>query len=168
MVDALSTESADPLCSYCAQPIEEGSRTAIEVAARSLSRYRYFCDQACRSRLVFLRSDERAKAALCRFVAALHLLAEEDVVCCAPALSTYACDAAEYAADPRPRDVELRDFREMAMAFLGVLSPEGVAWSNEAQDRAAAAAQMLGTFVLIAATSAGQSQKAVNLREGSR
>lgn len=133
------------ICSTCNAEINYCDKGIVEVARVAFGQ-QYFCDNACRSRKVYEEtSNATGRAALKRLVAALHLLMDEDATALVPALAIY--DADEVLANPffSKRDrIDLGKFREHAMAFLELLSPDFVEWASDAQDAAAVFAMQLG------------------------
>lgn len=138
MIDAQCAAGETVTCTACARESDYESPTIVEVSAtRYPGQALYFCDAVCRSRHIYEQTDTgTGRAALKRFVAALHLLMDEDVAVYAPALKQFECDEVQYSNYPTREYVEIQTFRQQAMAFLEVLSPEGVKWATEAQDAA--------------------------------
>ena len=137
MVDAAQLDNAETvICAQCDAEIDYYDQDIVEVS-NALGN-KYFCNHACRSRKVWEETyTVTGRADLLRMVAALHLLMEAELHRI-PAATIYEAD--EVLANPcfnRGATIDLRKFREHALSFLEVLSPDGCGWSTEAQDMAA-------------------------------
>jgi hypothetical protein len=135
-IDAAQLDNSETVpCAQCHADIDYYSKEIVE-AANALGT-KYFCNHACRAKMIWEETyTVTGRADLLRIVAALHLLMEAELHRM-PAVTIYGAD--EILANPRvskSQHIDLRKFREHALAFLEVLSPDGCAWSSDAQDAA--------------------------------
>src|SRR5271165_869331 len=131
-------------CYHCEREIGMYDKGVIEVQ-RVVNHTVYFCDLACRAKTVYEETyTAKGKASLRRFIAALHLLMDEDVQEWAPALTIYDADRGIDNLDPPT----ITQFREDAMKLLETLSPDdSVTWAVEAQNNASDFAEVIGSEV---------------------
>lgn len=140
-------DSCEPDCAACGRPIRPEDTASVEIVNTKVpGEAEYFCSNDCRSSQLYSQTPTaNGRAALIRFVAALQLLSDEDVLAQAPTLARYECDEVEFQTYPTRRRIEVQQFREQAMAFLRVLGGEdGVDWAAKACDLAETVTALAG------------------------
>lgn len=138
-------DSTPVFCDTCGRDLEEVGEAAIECNGGN------FCRQACASKALY-RDTETAtgKAALMRLVAALTLLAEEDVEELAPKIQPVGFDMATVYVpnNEHIRFASIQNLREQAMALLPLFEAEGsVTWAVKAAELAEDFAVQVGKAV---------------------
>lgn len=133
-------------CGSCEDEIDQDDERVVENGAGT------FCNPVCASKALYeSTSTASGKAALMRFVAALTLLAEEDVVARAPELgwNRFATDTACYRSDDgRMQVAAIDNLRDQAIAILATLDVEGEApWALKASEAALEFGEQLGKTV---------------------
>jgi hypothetical protein len=133
------------LCPNCSTEIAEDDADAVSNGVGT------FCNQVCVSQHLFSNVQTASgKAALMRFVAALSLLVEEDVLSRVPELGfrQYDLDTLPVPNNPNFRFASIEVIREQAMAMLRLFDIEGdVSWAARATELSIEFGENLGKEV---------------------